>query len=321
VPAPQPLASERKGYFAPAAYGRYAENQTPGRVPEWVTDDLLERCSTTEGDLHICTHPTHEKPREFPTQRDLKKHLRSHIPDEHLPHRCLQKKCGRGFLYRKDFERHLKAHAGSCVECPHCHEKLSRSDNLARHMRKRHPNITFPQVIEVLNESLGEGSVLPAVLPAASDKKASKSRRSKKPRMGTPDAIFAGKAGDGESNIDPVLRGVQHPPSNVTARSSFASASSHTDTASAIDTPTTARIKEDDGKHLRRQETEGSSSDSGLSQTRSMRPHKSRWATLTAPSSVGSGSSDRKHFDKGSDTVARRNPKSRTKVAIALDGK
>lgn len=255
----------------------------------------------------------------------IRKHLRSHIPDEHLPHRCLQRRCGRGFLYRKDFERHLKAHAGSCVECPHCHEKLSRSDNLARHMRKRHPNITFPQVIEALNESLGEGSVLPAVLPAASDKKASKSRRSKKPRMGTPDAIFAGKAWDGESNIDPVLRGVQHLSSNMTARSSFASASSHTDTASAIDMPTTARIKEDDGKHLRRQEPEGSSSNSGLSQTqestRSMRPHKSRRATLTAPSSVGSGSSERKHFDKGSDTVARRNPKSRTKVALALDGK
>ncbi|RMX80501.1 hypothetical protein D0869_07504, partial [Hortaea werneckii] len=262
-------------------------------VPEWVTDDLLERCSTTEGDLHICIHPTHGKPHEFPTQRDLKKHLRSHIPDEHLPHRCLQKRCGRAFLYRKDFERHLKAHAGSCVECSQCNKKLSRSDNLARHIRKRHPNITFPQVIEVLNESLEEGSVLPAVLPAASDKKASKSRS----------------------------REWEHQTLYLRERPGMFCASSHTDTASAIDTPTTARIKEDDGKRLRRQETEGSSSDSGLSQTRSMRPHKSRWATLTAPSSVGSGSSERMHFDKGSDTVARRNTKSRTKVAIALDGK
>ena len=256
-----------------------------------------------------------------------RKHLRSHIPDEHLPYRCLQKGCGRGFLYRKDFERHSKAHAGSCVDCPQCNKKLSRSDNLARHMRAQHPDIPVAEVMEGLHESPREGLTLPELLSAAHDGKASKGRRSKRPRMDTPDDIFAGEAMDDESNIDPILRAAQHTGQHtagaLTARS-VASVHSRKDTPSSSDVPTSARTKEVNKKHLRRQETESSSSDSEPSlSTKSTRSRKLRTincATLTAPSSVGSGSSERKHFDRDSDTVARKNAKSRTKVGIALDG-
>ncbi|RMZ01641.1 hypothetical protein D0862_06292 [Hortaea werneckii] len=298
VPAPQPPPSEREGYFAPIDDCRYADNQTPGRVPKWVTDDLLKRCSTTEGDLHKCIHQTHEEPHEFPKLRDLKKHLRNHIPYEHLPHHCVENGCGRRFLFLKDLKRHRKTHAGSSVECPVCNENSSRFDNLARHIRTQHPDIPIAEVMEGLSESLGEGLMLPEPLSAAHDGKALKSMRSKKPRTGTPDDMFAGEAMDDESNIDPMLRAAQHPANDATARVSSASASSHTDTLSATGVTPSARSTEDNRKRLRRRESKSSISDLEQSQstpsTRSTKSRKIRCATLTAPSSAGSGSSERK---------------------------
>lgn len=211
----------------------------------------------------------------------------------------------------KDLKRHRKVHAGPSDECPQCNKILSRSDNLARHISRLHPDTPIAEVTEGLNESLG-GSMSPAVLPAAHDRKDRKSRRSKKPRMGTPDDIFAGEAMDEDSNIDPMLRAPQHPAKDTTARFSFASASSHTDTPSARGVPTSARSTDGNRRRLRRQETGGSSRDSEQSQStassRSSRRRKSRCATLTAPSSVVSGLSEGKHVDEDSEGIAGRNP-------------
>ncbi|RMY16042.1 hypothetical protein D0868_00541 [Hortaea werneckii] len=317
VPAPQPPLAEKEGYFAPFAHGRYADTQTPRKVPDMVMAELVERFSKWEGGWYKCIDDKHKKRYEFSTLSDLKKHLRSHMPYEHLPHHCFQDGCGRRFLFSKDLKKHWNAHAGSSVKCPHCNKNMSRSDNLARHIRTQHPDIHVAEVIEGLHESPGQGLTLPELLSAAHDGKASKGRRSKKPRMETLDET------DDESNIDPILRAAQHTAGALTARS-VASVHSRKDTPSSSDVPTSARTKEGNKKHLRRQETENSSSDSEPSQsTKSTRSRKLRTincATLTAPSSVGSGSSERKHFDRGSDTVARESAMSRTTVGIALDG-
>lgn len=205
----------------------------------------------------------------------------------------------------KDLNRHQKAHARLSVECPHCHKTLSRSDNLARHMKTQHPNVSIAEEIEGLNEDLGEGLMSPEVLSADHDEKASKSRRSKKPGMETPDDAFAGEAMDDGNNIDPLLRAAQHP-ANALAACSVTSAQVRKDTPSSSDVHASARSRERNRKHLRSQGSESRSSDSEQSQstesTRSRRARKIRCATLTAPSSVGSEPSERKRFDKGSDT-------------------
>ncbi|KAI6837649.1 hypothetical protein KC332_g4440 [Hortaea werneckii] len=273
--------------------------------------DVFKRCAQRQGDLHVCIDPTHENPHKFPTLRDLKKHVRSHIPYEHLPHQCVEDGCSWRFLFLKDLKRHRKAHAGPGDECPQCNKILSRSDNLARHISRLHPNTPFAEVTEGLNESLG-GSMSPEVLSAPHDRKDLKSRRSKKPRMEIPDDILAGEAMDEDSNIDPMLRAPQHPANDTTASFSFASTSSHTDTPSASGVPSSARSTEGNRRRLRRQETGGSSRDSEQSQStdssRSSRKRKSRCATLTAPSSVVSGLSEGKHVDEGSKGIAGRNP-------------
>ncbi|RMZ11083.1 hypothetical protein D0864_01085 [Hortaea werneckii] len=274
--------------------------------------EVFKRCAQKQGDLHVCIDPTHEKPHKFPTLRDLQKHLRIHTPYEHLPHYCVEHGCGRRFLFLKDLKRHRKVHAGPSDECPQCNKILSRSDNLARHISRLHPNTPVAEVIEGLNESRGGGLMSPEVLSAAHDRKDLKRRRSKKPRMGTPDDIFEGEAMDEDSNIDPMLRAPHHPANDETARLSFASASSHTDTPSASGVPTSARYTEGNRRRLRRQESGGSSRDSEHSQStessRSSRKRRSRCATLTAPSSVISALSEDKHVDEGSDSIAGRNP-------------
>lgn len=62
---------------------------------------------------------------------DLKKHKRTHTPEELRPFGCAQ--CGRRFLFQKDLDRHAYTHLESRSQCEDCQQFYKRPDHLIRH--------------------------------------------------------------------------------------------------------------------------------------------------------------------------------------------
>ncbi|KAK4463037.1 ankyrin repeat-containing domain protein [Cladorrhinum samala] len=84
--------------------------------------------------------------RDFKDQRQLRQHVRWHDKK----YRCKHEKCRdkRGFACQKDLARHQRTHDQiKGTQCPYCNRKISRLDNLEKHLTRAHKNIFWVAVI------------------------------------------------------------------------------------------------------------------------------------------------------------------------------
>ena len=83
----------------------------------------------------------------FERQSELNHHKRNHLSNEEKPHRCSW--CSKGFLDLRDWRRHLQTH--SLIEPEHichvigCRKAFKRGDNLTRHIRRFHSQLSIAE--------------------------------------------------------------------------------------------------------------------------------------------------------------------------------
>jgi hypothetical protein len=108
-----------------------------------------------------CTHPgCNAQP--FQTQYLLNSHATVHSSDR--PHYCLVQGCsrgpgGQGFKRKNEMKRHGLVHSSPGFICPYCPDRehrYPRPDNLQRHVRAHHADIspTDPKLREVLDKKI-----------------------------------------------------------------------------------------------------------------------------------------------------------------------
>ena len=102
--------------------------------------------STNRSGPYFCSDPSCTTPlKAWPTPSALDKHARTHLPMSARPYGCRAERCAQRFWWPKDQIRHeRRMHQGESVLCGICGDRLSREDNLARHLATVHRELEPP---------------------------------------------------------------------------------------------------------------------------------------------------------------------------------